>query len=149
MARIGVLEFEQSPDSSPFHFVAKELALRFLAYLHNGRSAVHQINAVTLRIAVDDITFRELKGRLKGREIPRPSNAKRNQEDNNEQCAIIPYVGRMPRVEVRDTKLKEPASGRITWRKRRNLIGDANAFGACPNPVLALAIERAYSLTSE
>jgi hypothetical protein len=142
MARIGVLEFEQSPDSSPFHFVAKELALRFLAYLHNGRSAVHQINAVTLRIVVDDITFRELKGRLKGREIPRPPKTRivGRQDDR------IPYIGRMPRVEVRDTKLKEPASGRITWRKRRNLLGDANAFGACPNPVLALAIERAYSL---
>ena len=60
MAKIAILEFEQTPDVSPIHFVSKGLAEKFRQYCPSGRQAVTEVRKGLLWIRVN-MTFAQLK----------------------------------------------------------------------------------------
>lgn len=64
MARIAVLEFEQTPASAPVHYISKTMAEKFRACYHHGRQAVSVVDDRTLWIRVK-VSFRKLKEWLK------------------------------------------------------------------------------------
>lgn len=67
MARIAVLEYEQTPASQPVHYISKSLAEKFRACRHRGSHAVIKVDDRTLWIRVK-VSFRKLKEWLKERE---------------------------------------------------------------------------------
>jgi hypothetical protein len=78
MARVAVLEFEQSAQSTPLHFISRKLSARFLAYSHNGRVAVTRISQRIIKIILP-LSFGFLKNLLRPRTItPRARMAPKN-----------------------------------------------------------------------
>ena len=66
MASIAVLEYGQSPESEPIHFVSKHTAAQFIAYFHNGKRVAVKLTDYVIRIVVP-VAFGKLKGLLRGR----------------------------------------------------------------------------------
>lgn len=62
--RIAVITSDQTPESSPEHFISKKLAQQFLSYYHNGRKAVERVSDSLIWIRVN-LTFGKLKALLK------------------------------------------------------------------------------------
>ena len=122
MARIGVLEFGQ--EAYPFHFISKEILPRFLGYRHKGKPAVASVDARTIRIVVEGITFRELKGHVRNREA-----AEKPRCQGQISISRPRYSGSMPRVEVENAKFLPPAADASKQPVRRFYLLVANAIG--------------------
>lgn len=96
--RIGILVFQQPENSTPEHFISKEMKGKFLGYRPNGKAAVVPLAKNLLKIVLP-ITFQKLKSLFRAFE----------RDSKPRYQGGMPFIpGKLPSHKIPGTTTKGP-----------------------------------------